>query len=202
MLGLRPISTAPLATQISAPASGALSGTTSLTFSTSANLAGAAALSGASSVSFTTSGDLSIGGDAGALVGTTSVTFSASASLTGVAALSGTTSFGFSPSGDLTINGAVVPPPGPSVVPIGSGGWVGGGERGTVAVYGPLRQQKRRLRRLIDEAEDEDVSARIVAAAKAAHTRDEIARALVAVEAALNQIAEDEDDEDWMMLAA
>lgn len=85
--------------------------------------------------------------------------------------------------------------------PLGSGGWRGGGERGTTAIYGPLRQQKRKLRRLIEAGEAEDVSRSCLTAARQAHTREEIVAAIRQIEAELQRI-DDEDDDDMMLLAA
>jgi hypothetical protein len=87
-----------------AATAGAISGSTTLTFSNSGALTGAGALSGALTTAFTTAGILK---GAGALSGSTALTFSTSATGRLVAAASGSTSLTFSTSGALTGAGAL-----------------------------------------------------------------------------------------------
>jgi hypothetical protein len=83
---------------------GALSGSTSLTFTTAGILRGAAALAGTSSLTFAPTGILR---GAAALAATSSLTFTTTGNLVGAAGLLGTTSITFSASGDLTAAGVV-----------------------------------------------------------------------------------------------
>ena len=94
-------------------------------------------------------------------------------------------------------------PAGSVFVPIASGGWGDGGSRGITAIYGPAnRAQKRTLKRLIDEATDEELPRPLIDAAKAAQTRTEIASAIILLRAELAQIADDDDDDDDYLLMA
>jgi hypothetical protein len=83
---------------------GALSGSSTLAFSQSGTISGNAPITGASTITFSQAGSL-VG--AGALAGTSTVTFSQSGSLSGAGALSGSTTLTFSPTATLTGNGAL-----------------------------------------------------------------------------------------------
>lgn len=88
-----------------APAVGPISGSTTLTFSTSGTLLGAGALSASSTITFTTAGILK---GAGALSAATTLTFTTAGVLVGSAACSGSSSITFSTSGTLLGAGALV----------------------------------------------------------------------------------------------
>ena len=81
------------------PADGALSGSSSLTFTASGTLTGDGALSGSSSLTFTGSGTLTGTGD---LSGSSSLTFTGTGTLTGTGDLSGTAPVTFTATGTLT----------------------------------------------------------------------------------------------------
>jgi hypothetical protein len=86
---------------------GALSGSTSLTFTTAGILNGAAALSAASSLTFATTGILR---GAAALAATSSLTFTTTGNLVGAAGLLGATSITFTTAADLTADAGGVAP--------------------------------------------------------------------------------------------
>jgi len=83
---------------------GALTGSSTLTFSQSGTLTGAGALSGSTTVTFSQSGTLT---GSGALSGSSTVTFSPTSTLTGAGALVGSATFRFSPSGAIAGAGAL-----------------------------------------------------------------------------------------------
>ena len=83
---------------------GAISGTSSLTFSSSGTLAGSGALAGSSSLSFSVSAD---GIAYGLIAGSTSLTFSPSGSLLGAGALAGSSALTFAPAGVLVGTGSL-----------------------------------------------------------------------------------------------
>jgi hypothetical protein len=85
-------------------ASGAMSGSTTLTFSPSGALTGAGALSGSSTLTFSPTATLT---GAGALSGSTTLTFTVSGATGGGSSISGSTSLSFTPSGTLTGSGAL-----------------------------------------------------------------------------------------------
>lgn len=87
---------------------GALAGTTSLTFATAGALTGTGALAGTTSLTFALTGVL---GGSGALAGTTSLTFALTGSLADVGAFTGTTSLTFSLTATLTPNELAPTPP-------------------------------------------------------------------------------------------
>jgi hypothetical protein len=93
---------------------GALSGSTSLTFTTAGILRGAAALAGTSSLTFAPAGILR---GAAALAATSSLTFTTTGNLVGAAGLLGTTSITFDASANLTIVATPVAPAGGGYVP-------------------------------------------------------------------------------------
>lgn len=105
---------------------GALAGTTTLTFSPAGTLAGAGALSGSSSLTFTLSG--STGGES-LISGSSSLTFSASGALGGSGALSGSSDLAFTPSGTMAGSGALAGSSSltfsPSAALVGSGSMAG-----------------------------------------------------------------------------
>ncbi len=77
---------------------GAIAGSTTLTFTTSASLTGLGALAGASSLTFTTAGALS---GTGSLSGASTITFAGAAALAGTGAMAGSSSITFTTSGVL-----------------------------------------------------------------------------------------------------
>ena len=80
-------------------ASGAISGSTTLTFAPSGTLTGSGALVGSSTLAFAPSATLT---GAGALIGASSLIFTPLGTLTGSGALAGASSLTFAPSGALT----------------------------------------------------------------------------------------------------
>ena len=85
----------------------------------------------------------------------------------------------------------------------GSSGWGDGGPRGATAIYGQAnRAQKRQLKRLIEEAKDEDLPTPVIDEAKAAKTKDEISEATMMLRAELAKAADDDEDEDILLMAA
>lgn len=80
-------------------ASGAISGSTTLTFAPSGTLAGSGALIGSSTLAFAPSATLT---GAGALIGVSSLVFTPLGTLTGSGELAGASSLTFAPSGTLT----------------------------------------------------------------------------------------------------
>lgn len=98
------------------PPSGAISGSSTVSLTTSGSLTATGALSGDSAVSVTTSGAMVA---TGSMSGSSSVSFTSSATLTASGAMTGTSSASFTTSGDLTASGSLS---GSSSVSISTGG--------------------------------------------------------------------------------